>query len=194
MSFPSVISQSTVLGLQVGSTAPAFLAVLAVHVPAGLVAVISGAAAALSRKGTSRHVAAGRTFVWAIRVVAVTAAVLAVTRWPQDAYLAVLALVSLSAAAIGQAARRRTRVGVPAGDRPHVLGMGISYVALLTAFYVDNGPHLPIWDRLPVAVFWVAPAAIGTVLITRALRRRPGRRQQVEGKRQSGDLFHDDHG
>jgi len=25
--------------------------------------------------------------------------------------------------------------------------LGVSYVALLTAFYVENGPHLPLWDR-----------------------------------------------
>jgi hypothetical protein len=25
-----------------------------------------------------------------------------------------------------------------------VTGMGISYILLLTAFYVDNGPHLPL--------------------------------------------------
>jgi hypothetical protein len=40
--------------------------------------------------------------------------------------------------------RRRRRPG----DATHINGMGLSYVAMLTAFYVDNGPHLPLRDRL----------------------------------------------
>jgi hypothetical protein len=54
--------------------------------------------------------------------------------------------------------------------------MGFSYIALLTAFYVDNGPHLPVWDRLPPVVFWTAPALIGGVFIARALHRLVPRR------------------
>ena len=40
---------------------------------------------------------------------------------------------------------------------------------MLTAFYVDNGPHLPLWDRLPPLTFWVLPAAIGAPVIARAV-------------------------
>ena len=47
---------SRILGVEVGSTAPAFLAILAIHVIAGLTAVITGAAAALARKGSPRHI------------------------------------------------------------------------------------------------------------------------------------------
>ena len=43
--------------------------------------------------------------------------------------------------------------------------MGVSYVALLTAFYVDNGPHLPIWDRLPALALWLLPSTIGLPLL-----------------------------
>ena len=46
--------------------------------------------------------------------------------------------------------------------------MGIGYTAMLTAFYVDNGPHLPLWDRLPVLAFWILPAVIAGPLIIRA--------------------------
>ena len=49
--------------------------------------------------------------------------------------------------------------------------MGIAYTAMLTAFYVDNGPHLPLWDRLPVLAFWLLPAAIAAPIITRAIIR-----------------------
>jgi hypothetical protein len=47
--------------------------------------------------------------------------------------------------------------------------MGIAYVAMLTAFYVDNGPHLPVWDRLPALSFWLLPSAIGAPIIARAI-------------------------
>jgi len=43
------------------------------------------------------------------------------------------------------------------------------------AFYVDNGPHLPLWDRLPALAFWLLPSAVAIPLIARAIRRsRPG--------------------
>ena len=53
---------SRILGDQVGSTAPVFLAFLAVHVIAGLTAVVTGAIAVLTRKGSPRHVKAGRWY------------------------------------------------------------------------------------------------------------------------------------
>ena len=49
--------------------------------------------------------------------------------------------------------------------------MGGSYIALLTGFYVDNGPFLPLWDRLPHLTYWLLPSLIGVPLIWVALRR-----------------------
>lgn len=46
-----------------------------------------------------------------------------------------------------------------------------SYLTMLTAFYVDNGPRLPLWELLPPAVFWFLPTAAGIPLIARALAR-----------------------
>jgi hypothetical protein len=59
----------------------------------------------------------------------------------------------------------------------HFSGMGLSYIILLTAYYVDNGPRLPVWDRLPHIVYWGLPAAVGVPLILRAAwqRRRSAR-------------------
>jgi hypothetical protein len=50
-------------------------------------------------------------------------------------------------------------------------GMGGSYIALLTAVYVDNGPFLPLWNRLPHWTYWLLPAIIGMPLIWRPLHR-----------------------
>src|SRR5215510_11020990 len=146
-----MVTGARIFGSQVGSAAPVVLALLAVHVLAGLTAVVTGAAAALVRKGSPRHIRAGRWYYRAITVVFATATVLAALRWRQDYYLF----------------RRRHRPG----DTGHIVGMGVSYVAMLTAFYVDNGPHLPLWDRLPVLVFWLLPSAIGAPIIIRAVIR-----------------------
>jgi hypothetical protein len=158
---------SRILGDEVGSTAPVFLAFLAIHVIAGLMAVVTGAVAALSRKGGPRHIRAGRWYYRAITAVFATATILAAMRWAQDYYLFIIGAVAFTAAAIGLQHRRRHRPG----DTGHIGGMGISYVAMLTAFYVDNGPHLPLWDRLPDLAFWLLPTAIGTPLIVRAILR-----------------------
>ncbi len=162
-----MMTASRILGDQVGSSASAFLAFLALHVIAGLTAVITGAAAALTRKGSPRHIRAGRRFYRAITVVFATATALSVMRWRQDYYLFIIGAVAFTTATIGYEHRRRHRPG----DTGHIAGMGIGYTAMLTAFYVDNGPHLPLWDRLPVLTFWLLPAAIATPLIIRAVVR-----------------------
>jgi hypothetical protein len=158
---------SRILGGQVGSTAPVFLAFLAVHVLAGLTAVITGAVAALVRKGSPRHIRAGRWYYRAIAVATATATALAAMRWRQDYYLFLIGAVAFTAATIGYLHRRRHR----RGDTGHIAGMGTAYVAMLTAFYVDNGPHLPLWDHLPTFAFWLLPSAIGAPLIARAILR-----------------------
>ena len=160
-----MVTAARILGDQVGSTASVFLAFLAVHVLAGLTAVVTGAVAALVRKGSPRHIRAGRWYYLAITVVFVTATVLAALRWRQDYYLFIIGAVAFTAATIGYQHRRRHRPG----DTGHIAGMGIAYVAMLTAFYVDNGPHLPLWDRLPAFMFWLLPTAIGAPIIARAI-------------------------
>ena len=185
-----MVTTARILGDQVGSTAPVFLAFLAVHVLAGLTAVITGAIAALVRKGSSRHIRVGRWYYRAITVVFATATALAAMRWRQDYYLFIIGAVAFTAATIGYQHRRRHR----RGDTGHIAGMGIAYVAMLTAFYVDNGPHLPLWDRLPTPIFWLLPSAIGAPVITRALIRAransarlqdtPGKLQDTPGKLQ----------
>ena len=162
-----MVTASRILGDQVGSTAPVFLAFLALHVLAGLTAVLTGAIAALARKGSPRHIRAGRWFYRAITVVFVTATALSAMRWRQDYYLFLIGAVAFTAAMIGYEHRRRRR----SGDTGHIVGMGISYVAMLTAFYIDNGPHLPLWDRLPRLAFWLLPSLIGMPLIARAVIR-----------------------
>lgn len=159
----------TIGGIPIPSRDPWFLAGVAIHVVAGVAAVVAGAIAMLSAKRPGRHPAAGTAYFWSLVVVSVTMTLLAVARWPDDNHLAALGAVAISSAAVGRAARRR-RWGrwVPI----HITGMGSSYVAMLTAFYVDNGPHLPLWNRLPTIALWSLPTLLGAPIILMALRRR----------------------
>jgi hypothetical protein len=50
--------------------------------------------------------------------------------------------------------------------------MGGSYALLLTAFYVDNGPSLPLWNRLPPPAYWLIPNLIAAPLILRYISGR----------------------
>jgi hypothetical protein len=161
-----------IFGIHVPSTAPVFLTVLAVHVTAALIAVVSGAWAELTRhKGRGRHTRLGDVYFCAICVVFATATAMAVMRWREDYHLFLIGTLAFSAALTGLLARRRHWPG----DAAHIIGMGGSYIALLTAFYVDNGKQLPLWDRLPTAAYWLLPGLIGIPLIYRALRRARGR-------------------
>lgn len=163
-----------VLGIHVPSTAPVFLAFLAVHVTAALIAVVSGAWAALARpKARGRHTRLGDVYFSAICVVFATASAMAVMRWSEDYHLFLIGTVAFGAALTGLVARRRHWPG----DGAHVMGMGGSYVAMLTAFYVDNGKQLPLWNRLPTAGYWLLPSLAGIPLIYRALHRARARRR-----------------
>jgi hypothetical protein len=44
---------------------------------------------------------------------------------------------------------------------------------LLTAFYVDNGPNLPVWRSLPPLAHWLLPGLVGLPILGWVLRRHP---------------------
>lgn len=157
-------------GIPIPSDEPEFLVALGVHVLVALAAVVAGAVAMFSKKVRGRHPRFGTYYYWSLAIVSVSAAALSAMRWPENYHLFVLGILSFSAAWIGRTARRRrwTR-----WLTVHISGLGASYVLLLTAFYVDNGPHLPLWNKLPPITFWVLPAALGVPLIVWALLRHP---------------------
>ena len=163
-----MLTASRILGDQVGSTAPVFLAVLAVHVTAGLTAVITGAAAALSPQGRPASHPGGPL------VLPGHHRSLRHRDDPgRDALAAGLLPVHHRRCGVHRCDHRLPSSAAAASlwDSGHIAGMGIAYVALLTAFYVDNGPHLPLWDRLPTFAFWLLPSAVGAPVIIRAIRR-----------------------
>ncbi len=161
---------TVVAGLVIPSTSPWFLGAVAAHVGAGLTAVLAGAVATLSAKGRGRHSAFGTLYYGSLSVVFVTAAALSAVRWVEDYPLLVLAAAAFAAASFGRMAMRRRWFGTA---RAHLTGMGVSYIVLLTAFYVDNGPNLPVWKNLPPIAYWLAPATVGLPIMIYALLRHP---------------------
>jgi len=157
-----------ILGIEIPDSRPAFLATLAVHVTAGIVSVVSGAVAAFSRKRPGRHPKAGVVYAAGLATIFVSATIMAIMRWQHSWYLFVIACVAFTLGAVGVLARERGRHRWMTW---HGACMGMSYVALLTGFYVDNGPQLPVWDRLPRLALWLIPSVVGIPVILIALAR-----------------------
>jgi len=168
---PAVTDQGIiVLGIPIPSSAPVFLAIVAVHVTAGLICVIAGVVAMLAPKRPGRHPSAGTIYFWSLLVVFVTMSILSIIRWPANNHLLVLGILSFASGVVGRSARRRLWRSWP---RIHMTGMAVSYILLLTAFYVDNGPHLPLWRHLSPLAYWVVPSLVGLPILIRALLRHP---------------------
>src|SRR4051794_27929385 len=160
---------TTLFGLEIPNAGPVFYAALVVHILAGLTCVAAGALAATAPKRPGRHPVSGTVYYWGLALVFGSATIMATLRWAEDWYLFLIGAIAFTAATVGYLARRQFWRH---WRYFHIPGMGLSYVAMLTAFYVDNGPHLPLWNRLPVLAFWVGPSLIGIPLILRALARR----------------------
>jgi len=161
---------TVVAGIPIPSTSPVFLAIVAIHILFGIVCTVTGVVAMLSRKGRGRHSDFGTIYFWCLAAVFVTAMALSVVRWAEDYHLAILGALALAAAYWARTAARQVWRG---WVRQHIAGMGLSYILLLIAFYVDNGKNLPLWKELPQWAFWVLPFAIGAPIIIHALMRHP---------------------
>ena len=165
------MSEVTVIaGIPIPSASPVFLSIVGFHVAAGLASVATGIIAMLSQKGRGQHANFGTIYFCCLSAVFVPMTALAAVRWAEDYYLFILGAGSMAAALAGRlAVRRRWRRRL----RLHAIGMGISYMLLLTAFYVDNGDSLPLWKELPGWAFWVLPSAAGLPILVYVLLRHP---------------------
>jgi hypothetical protein len=161
---------TVVLGIPIPSTDPVFLAIVGVHVFFGLVAVIIGAVAMLSKKRRGRHSNCGTIYFWCLFGVFITMSALSFMRWAENYHLFILGALSFASALFGRTAIRRHWNQWP---RLHLTGMGASYILMLTAFYVDNGKNLPLWKELPEVAFWFLPSVVGVPILVYALFRHP---------------------
>lgn len=164
-----------VFGIPIPSANPVFIAVVRFHILVGIICVAAGAIAMLSNKRRGRHSSFGTIYYWCLAILVTTAIGLSVVRWAENYHLFILGALSLAAATIARTAlRHRLRNWV----RLHITGMGLSYILMLTAFYVDNGKNLPLWRNLPQIAFWLLPAALGIPLTMRALLKHPLARRE----------------
>jgi hypothetical protein len=161
---------TVVAGIEIPSTDPLFLSIVAIHIPLGVICVVTGAIAMLSAKRPGRHPRFGTIYYWSVAALFASATALSVMRWADNYHLFILGVLTFAAAYLGRAARRRRRHG---WARWHIAGMGSSYILLLTAFYVDNGKQLPLWKELPVWTYWSLPALVGAPIVVWALLRHP---------------------
>jgi len=167
---------TVIAGIPIPSTAPVFLATVGIHVVFGIACTVTGVVAMLSNKRRGRHSDFGTIYYWCLAVVFVTATALSVARWAENYHLFILGALSFAGAYWARrVARQHWRNWIP----QHIAGMGLSYVLLLTAFYVDNGKHLPLWRDLPQWAFWTLPAVVGVPIIVHALLRHPLARQST---------------
>jgi hypothetical protein len=123
-------------------------------------------------------------YYWSLSVVFVSASILAALRWAEDYHLFILGTLSFATASFGRMARRRRWYG---WVRLHIIGMGLSYILMLTAFYVDNGKSLPLWKELPAIAYWILPSAVELPLIVNALLRHPLVRPAETGSTSDGN-------
>jgi hypothetical protein len=156
-----------IAGIEIPSVSPVFLTLVGIHVLLGIACVITGFMAMLSEKRRGRHPQFGTIYYWCLSAVFATAAFLSVMRWAEDYHLFILGALSFTAAFLGRTAHRQGAI------RLHITGMGLSYILLLTAFYVDNGHSLPLWKELPPIAYWLVPGAVGIPIIIWALVRHP---------------------
>ena len=161
---------TTVAGIVIPSSSIFFLTMVGLHVLFALACVVFGILAMLSDKCPGRHPRFGTTYYWCLCVVFASVIVLSALRWTEDYHLFTLGALSFCAASFGRAAHRnRWRDWV----KLHITGMGVSYVLLLIAFYVDNGKNLPLWRELPPITYWLLPIALGAPMIVFAMVRHP---------------------
>lgn len=158
----------SVAGFEIPSNNPLFLMLIGIHVLAALVCVVAGIVAMLSKKARGSHPKAGTVYYWGLMVVLVTVIIVSILRWEEDYRLFILGVLSFASAFMARKALIQKWKGWPFY---HVSGMGLSYIILLTAFYVDNGRFLPVWRDFPQIVYWTLPGLIGIPIILVTLSR-----------------------
>ncbi|KIL39406.1 alcohol dehydrogenase [Gordoniibacillus kamchatkensis] len=135
---------------------------LALHIAAGCLCLVTGLIAMASRKRKGRHTAAGELYHGSFVVILFTSVAMALLHWSTSAYLFYIGIFSYSFAAVGYFARKR-RVRNWLGL--HIGGMLGSYIAIITAVLVVNSPHIPLLSGIPPLWLWFAPTIVGSPLI-----------------------------
>jgi hypothetical protein len=160
----------TIDRIEIPSDHPVFLTLIAIHVLAGLICVVSGIFAMLSKKQRGLHTKAGKTYWGFLWVVFITATIVAIVRWEHDYHLFILGVASFFSA---YTARKAVLKKWKKWSIIHISGMALSYILLIIAFYVDNGRFLPFWKDINPAYYWAFPLVVGVPLTCWSLFTNP---------------------
>jgi uncharacterized membrane protein len=143
--------------------------VIALHTAVGVVALLSGAANLLARKGTRRHRRVGRLYTLAMYVLVLSSFGITQIFDGFGAFhvLAVVSGITLTIALYFPLRRHRH----PSWLDQHYFWIGYSYVGLVMA----TGSHLfEVFPRLPFALgamlFWGVPYVVGSAIIFKRRR------------------------
>jgi hypothetical protein len=166
--------QTNLFGIPVPSTNRIFLAFVVVHILIALVSVISGIFAMFSIKGSAKHSRYGKIYFWSMLSAFVTISILSVMRWPHNNHLLLIGFFSITFTLTGYCL---SKVKPKNWTRLHTICMGLSYIFLLTGFYVDNGKNLPFWNQFPRYVFYVLPSIIGIPIVVYVVLKHPLNKQ-----------------
>jgi hypothetical protein len=150
---------------------------LVVHVVGGVGLLVAGAAAALApKRRRSPHPLLGRVYVGLLVVVLVTGMVIGARR-PGLSPFEIATPPTLVMGLVGFAAARgplRRRLG-RAWRRWHITGMGGSLIGVVTASAFQVVPRIAGTSPTTLALIWILPTVIGSVLIARAVARELAR-------------------
>jgi hypothetical protein len=157
----------------------AFFPIVGVHILAGLVCIVTGIMSLVSGKRVGLHPRCGNIYHWGLAVLVTSAGALAAAHWTNDRLLLVLGVVSFGASCLGRTARRRNW---QTWIDTHIISMGSSFIAMLTAFCVEEGKSLPGLRGFAPITYWFLPALIGAPFIVRALVRHRQRYRRAAVK------------
>lgn len=135
---------------------------LLIHILAGVICLITGFLAIISKKRKGKHTVNGEIYHFSYVVIFITSVAMAIWNWNESAYLFYIALFSYGLALYGYLARK---IKWKKWLSSHITGMLGSYIGVITAVLVVNQSKIPILQDLPSLLIWFLPTIIGTPLI-----------------------------
>lgn len=143
-----------------------------VHAVLGVLLLVSGGLAAASRKRRdSRHRLYGTLYV-GLLIITLTTGMWAGARSPGTSLFEVMTPPTLAMGMVGYTAARRKQ---PMFGKPwrywHILGMGGSYIGVVTATAFQVIPRMVDVGAAGRATLWLLPTAVGVLMMNRAVHR-----------------------
>ncbi|MBT6156948.1 MAG: DUF2306 domain-containing protein [Planctomycetaceae bacterium] len=138
--------------------------VLWVHVAAGFAALTLGPVAMSVRKRRGSHTRVGEVYHWLVLVACLLAVVVVLFDWRRLYWFVPISVGSYAFAFLGYVAVKKRWHG---WLEWHVIGQLGSYIAMVTAFLVNNWHTVSQFTglRIPMIVVWLLPSIVGSPII-----------------------------